>query len=70
VRVLVSWESRRGCWGGSTTVKCDSGKTNLERAVHVYVDFVAFEYGLLIKYQSMSSWELNLPIKQHNLIGT
>ena len=34
----------------------------------VNVDFVIFEYVLLIKYQSMSIWEFNMPIKQHSLI--
>ena len=38
-------------------------------ALLVNVDFVTFEYVLLIKYQSMSIWEFNLPIKQHNLIA-
>jgi hypothetical protein len=30
----------------------------------VNVDFVTFDYELLIKYQSLSIWEFNLPIKQ------
>ncbi len=41
--------------------------TYVQYTVNVY--FVTLEYVLLIKYQSISIWKFNLPIKQHNLIG-
>jgi hypothetical protein len=40
-----------------------------KKSCTVNVDFVTFEYVLLIKNQSISIWIFNLPIMQHNLIG-
>jgi hypothetical protein len=38
--------------------------------VMLYVDFVTIQYVLLMKYQSMSIWEFNLPNKATQLDWT
>jgi hypothetical protein len=48
---------------------CEKAGRKYKQPYTVNVDFVTFEYVLLIKYQSISIWDSNLPKKQHNLIG-
>jgi hypothetical protein len=48
---------------------CKKAGRKYKQPYTVNVDFVTFEYVLLVKYQYMSIWEFNLPKKQTNLIG-